>query len=94
MPYIKKENRPQLDEHIEKLAEVIKKLSAEQDGDTGFAGLLDYSCTRLALKVIPTRRYWVIALITGVFKNIADEFYRRYGVPYEDEQIKKNGDVY
>lgn len=38
-------------------------------------------------------RYWIIATVTGVFKNIADEFYRRLGVPYEDKQIAKNGDV-
>lgn len=50
--------------------------------------------TRLILKVIPDRRYWTIALITGVVHNVLDEFYRRYGVPYEDEQIQKNGDVY
>ena len=30
----------------------------------------------------------------GVFKNIADEFYRRYAVPYEDEKIAEHGDVY
>ena len=28
------------------------------------------------------------------FSNIADEFYRRFASPYEDEQITKNGDVY
>jgi len=94
MPYIKKEYRPELDKHIEEIAEAIKKMAAEEGYDGAFAGFLNYTCTRLALKVIPARRYWAIALITGVFKNIADEFYRRYGAPYEEEQIKKNGDVY
>jgi len=94
MPYIKKEYRPELDKHIEEIAEAIKKAAVEQGYDGAFAGFLNYTCTRLALKVIPARRYWAIALITGVFKNIADEFYRRYGAPYEEEQIKKNGDVY
>lgn len=94
MPYIAQKDRPQLDEHIDKLAEEIKKMAGTYGYDGAFAGLMNYSCTRLALKVIPARRYWSIALITGVFKNIADEFYRRYGVPYEDEQIKKSGDVY
>jgi hypothetical protein len=92
MPYIKQYSRALLDAHIEILAHHIKALSC--DDDKVFAGLLNYTCTRLALDVIPARRYWAIALVTGVFKNIADEFYRRYGVPYEDEQIEKNGDVY
>lgn len=29
-----------------------------------------------------------------VFRNFADEFYRRVGIPYEDENIAANGDVY
>jgi len=95
VPYIAQKHRPRLDEHIEKLAEEIKKIAEEEgDKEVSFAGLLNYACTRLALKVIPGRRYWAIALITGVFKNIADEFYRRYGVPYEEEKIQQNSDVY
>jgi phosphoserine phosphatase len=38
-------------------------------------------------------RYWLIAIITGTFKNIADEFYRRIGIPYENGKIIENGDV-
>jgi hypothetical protein len=56
--------------------------------------LLNYACTRVALGVIPERRYASIALVSGVLHNIADEFYRRYAVPYEDQKIKDNGDVY
>lgn len=94
MPYIKQEDRPQLDIHVDALAEEIKKTAAKYGYDGAFAGLMNYACTRLALKVNPARRYWTIALISGVFRNIADEFYRRYAAPYEDEQIKNNGDVY
>ena len=94
MPYIAQKDRPALDAHIDALAAQITAVAVEYGYDGAFAGLMNYSCTRLALKVIPARRYWSIAIITGVFKNIADEFYRRYGVPYEDEQIAKNGDVY
>ena len=94
MPYIAQKDRPELDQHIDALAGAIKAAAASYGYDGAFAGLLNYSCTRLALRIIPARRYWVIALVTGTFKNIADEFYRRFGVPYEDEQIAKNGDVY
>lgn len=94
MPYIAQKDRPELDAHIDALAEAIKKSAASYGYDGAFAGLMNYSCTRLALKVIPARRYWTIALISGVFKNVGEEFYRRYAAPYEDEQIKKSGDVY
>ena len=94
MPYIKQELRPRLDEHIEALASEIKKIAEEQNDQHAVTGLLNYSCTRLGLKVIPEKRYWAIALIAGVFRNIGDEFYRRHAAPYEDEQIQKNGDVY
>lgn len=93
MPYIKPVDRTKLDKLISELATEIKALAKGYAYDGAFAGLLNYSCTRLAMQVIPARRYWVIALVTGVFKNIADEFYRRFGVPYEDEQIVANGDV-
>ena len=94
MPYIKQELRPRLDTHIEALAGEIKKIAEEQNDQYAVAGLLNYACTTLGLKVIPEKRYWAIALIAGVFRNIGDEFYRRYAAPYEDEQIQKNGDVY
>ena len=94
MPYIALKDRPGLDTRIDLLAEQITDIAKSYGYDGAFAGLLNYSCTRLALKVIPARRYWAIAMVMGVFKNIADEFYRRFGVPYEDEQIQKNGDVY
>jgi len=95
MPYIKKKYKPAIDEKIGELVDVIKA-AASQEGDynTAFPGFLNYTCTRLALKLIPARRYWAIAMVSGVFSNIADEFYRRLAAPYENEQIAKNGDVY
>lgn len=92
MPYIKQEQRKELDNTINELASKIKSLS-EKD-KTAFAGLLNYACTKLAIQTIPEKRYWAIAATTGALRNAAEEFYRRYGVPYEDEMIKTNGDVY
>jgi hypothetical protein len=94
VPYIPPELRPGLDLHIAALAEAINSTAAELDGDAAYAGLLNYACTTLALKTMPTRRYWAIATTSGVLANIADEFYRRLAAPYEDEQIARNGDVY
>ena len=97
MPYISPKDRKQLDPFIDDLAEKIVEESKKYDYDAAFAGLLNYSCTRLALKVIKIHfgkiRYWIIATVTGVFKDVSDEFYRRLGSPYEDKQIEKSGDV-
>lgn len=95
MPYIVPKDREKLDPLIDQLAEQLVGQSKEYDG--AFAGLLNYTCTRLALKVVRLRfgkmRYWMLAIVTGTFKNMADEFYRRVGIPYENKQIIKSGDV-
>jgi uncharacterized protein DUF6899 len=97
MPYIAPKGRKKFDALIDQLAEYIVAEAKEYNYDGAFAGLLNYTCTRLALKIVRMQfgkmRYWLIAIVTGTFKNIADEFYRRVGVPYENKQIAKNGDV-
>lgn len=91
MPYISPLHRHELDTHIENLAQAIKGLCKEK---TDFAGLLNYSCTRLITLVLPELKYWSVALVVGICNNIADEFYRRVGTHYEDTKISENGDVY
>ncbi len=97
MPYIPVEQRKSCDGLIDELAGKIVGLAQESGADGAFAGLLNYACTRLALQIVRGRfgpmRYWLIAILTGTFKNIADEFYRRLAVPYEDRQLAKSGDV-
>ena len=97
MPYIPAEQRKACDALIDELAGRIVWLAQESGSDGAFAGPLNYACTRLALQVARRHsgplRYWLIALLTGVFHNIADEFYRRLAAPYEDRQQAKNGDV-
>jgi hypothetical protein len=97
MPYISQDQRQLLDPLIDKLAWQIVQEAKAMEYDGAFAGLLNYTCTRLALKVVRQQfgamRYWIIALLTGTFKNIGDEFYRRIALPYENRQIEKSGDV-
>ena len=97
MPYIAQKGRTQFDPIIDALAERIVAEAKAEGNDAAFAGLLNYSCTRLALQVVRLQfgamRYWLIALVTGTFQNIAQEFYRRVGIPYEEKQIEKSGDV-
>ncbi|MDI6852036.1 MAG: hypothetical protein QME75_00325 [Deltaproteobacteria bacterium] len=96
MPYIAGD-RKELDGLIDRLAETIARRAGEGDSAAAFAGLLNYVCTRLALKVVRLKfgamRYWLIAVVTGVFTNIADEFYRRVAVPYENKQLARHGDI-
>ncbi|MFA6603337.1 MAG: hypothetical protein WCT10_00680 [Patescibacteria group bacterium] len=97
MPYIDAAKRERFDPLIDRLAEEIAATAGSDEHEAAFAGYLNYACTRLALKVVRLRfhriRYWLIALLSGTFRNVADEFYRRLAAPYEDKQIKKNGDV-
>lgn len=97
MPYISPKHRQELDVLIDQLAARIVKEAQAYEYEGAFAGLLNYTCTRLALKVVRLRfgkmRYWLIAMITGTFTNIAQEFYRRVGVPYENQQMARSGDV-
>ena len=97
MPYIPRPDRVSLDPLIDELARQIVERANVAGGDAAYAGILNYTCTRLAMKVIKLKfgkmRYWIIATTVGVFHNVADEFYRRMGVPYENVQISKSGDV-
>lgn len=97
MPYIAPEDRKGLDDAIDALAERLVARAKADGHDAAFAGLLNYSVTRLALGVVRRRfgamRYWIIAAVTGAFANASAEFYRRVGIPYEERQIAKNGDV-
>lgn len=97
MPYIADKDRKALDPTIELLARQIAAISRGYGYDGAFAGILNYACTTLAMRVarelFGKMRYWVIAIVTGTFKNIADEFYRRVASPYEDKQIAKSGDI-
>jgi hypothetical protein len=97
MPYIAPKSRENLDPLIDQLADKIVAEAKQAGYESAFSGLLNYTCTRLALKIVRTQfgkmRYWLIATVTGVFKNVGDEFYRRVGTPYEEKQIEKNTDV-
>jgi len=97
MPYIPEKDRPSLDPEINALAEKIVKVHKEYGYDGAFAGLLNYSVTRviclILLKAFERPRYFHSPLIRGTLKDIGDELYRRVFVEYEEIQTEKNGDV-
>lgn len=94
MPYIKQEYRPRLDPHIKALADEIKKMSKEGGEEHAFAGLLDYSFTKLILQTLPEQRYWAYTLVEGMLNGLSKEFNRRIVAPFEDTQKKQRGDIY
>ena len=81
MPYIKQEERKNLDQH---LAFAWQDLSA---------GQMNYMITGLVKRWIGDPSYTKIATMTGVLENVKQEMYRRLASPYEDAKIAENGDV-
>lgn len=81
MPYIRPDQR--YEEHF-------PEFGADSVGE------LNYQLT-LVCKAYMTREglsYGTINDIVGALESAKLEFYRRIAVPYEDEKIKENGDVY
>jgi hypothetical protein len=98
MPYISQSCRAKLNGRIEDLANSIVSECVEDGDEFVYAGCLNYAITRLALLVIKNLfgtglRYWNVALLTGVFHNVNQEFYRRLASPFENKKIISNGDV-
>jgi hypothetical protein len=86
VPYIAAEERPALDALVDALAAEI--------GSDGYEGRLNYAITRLCLGVMPELRYKQLNALVGVLECSKQELYRRLAAPYEDEQARRNGDVY
>lgn len=98
MPYIQSANRNAIDPHIETLAKAINTASKDNLEDLELSGNLNYAITKLVTRLIVLRynkvRYEAICKMTGVLKNVSDEFYRRVAVPYEERKKSLNGDVF
>ncbi|MGZ4518811.1 MAG: DUF6899 family protein [Mycobacteriaceae bacterium] len=59
-------------------------------------GELNFQLTSLAIEYLRRHglSYSTINDVLGAFDGAAREFYRRVAVPYEDDCISANGDVY
>lgn len=96
MPYITQDRRKLLDPSVEALQKKLGELSPRSTGKApkGMEGDLNYVISRLiGAAFLNDTRYHTIARVTGVLDNVKAEFYRRLGVPYENEAIEKNGDI-
>ncbi|MEK7076111.1 MAG: hypothetical protein AAB941_00395 [Patescibacteria group bacterium] len=87
MPYIKKNQRPEIDKLLKPLAEYMASLPVEEQD-----GSLNYAITKLIHQIYP-KKYFHLNRALGVLSAITLELYRRVAGPYEDEKIKENGDV-
>lgn len=85
MPYIKQDERPTLYTGVSDLIKHVKT-----------SGQLNYVITVLCQKFLEKtdKKYEDYNKIMGVLECAKQEFYRRAVVPYEEEKIKLNGDVY
>ncbi len=86
MPYIKQEDRDDLDGCLNALG---------RKSFIGNVGELNYAITKLCLGYLgPQPRYIDFNDVLGVLTAVTQELYRRKVAPYEDKKIIENGDVY
>ena len=87
MPYIKPNQRPDIDKLLNPFIEHLKSLPVEdQDGS------LNYAITKILKHVYP-QKYFHLNRALGVLSAVTHEFYRVAIGPYEDTKIKENGEV-
>lgn len=93
MPYIKQEQRVQVDTQIKELANSI--LNTIGDDKTQCAGVLNYAITKLLSEVytLDKVRYNDLNEIIGMFECSKHEFYRMVAAPYENLKLLENGSV-
>ena len=93
MPYIKQEQRVQVDAQIKELANSI--LNTIGDDKTQRAGVLNYTITKLLSEVytLDEVRYNDLNEIIGMFECCKHEFYRMAAAPYENLKRLENGSV-
>jgi len=74
----------------------IKKEDRDNLTSPNNVGELNYMMSILAIDYLKNKglSYSTINDIIGVFECAKNEFYRRVAVPYEEEKIKTNGDIY
>jgi len=85
MPYIESKRREELEEVLNVM---IKNGVTASTGDINYI-LFSY-CNRI---VSPVASYHAYKMYLAELNEAMHEIRRRFLVPYEDEKIKKNGDI-
>ena len=96
MPYIKDRDRAHLACAIE-MNWVARISNAIQSVPSGkIKGALNYVLCRITLATMKPKSGWSYTSLSdavSVLRDAADEIERRMMAPYEDEAIRKNGDL-
>lgn len=97
MPYIRSDQRLELDQQIIMLLYALNMLHLN-DGDdhTKKDGSLNYIITKLLSESLQldNPKYHKFNTAIGILECAKMELYRRLIASYEDEKIKENGDVF
>jgi hypothetical protein len=104
MPYVPKDDRPELDKLSKQLAEGIAGVAKKYKYKGACLGEMNYAITRL-IQHLPRAlmetgeasselRYWMQAGMYGVLLDVILEHKVRVNQSYEITQIKKSGDCY
>jgi len=91
MPYIKEERREKIFESRGVLE--FDKINIDEIENSGE---LNYAITEVLKNFVNGcgRNYKTLNEVVGVLECVKQEFYRRVVVPYENEKIEENGDIY
>jgi len=92
MPYVKKDNRKELQTTLDDLVSILHNLE-DKSGNTSRAGNLNYIVTYLINEMYPVNKYSELNDAVGFLECCKLELYRRRVGPYEDVAIKNNGDM-
>ena len=88
MPYISRKDRGKYQNILTELASLIPQDRMQRPGH------INYIVSLLLEKVYGNQmRYADHNEVIGVINCIAEEFYRRKTVPYEDKKIEEEGDL-
>lgn len=91
MPYIKQDDRKQLDTAVRGLMWALRNGGTTENID----GRINYAFTRILKDLYDADKpsYYNMNKAIGVLECIKLEFYRRITAPYEDKKIEENGDL-
>lgn len=89
MPYIHQDRRLTINLDVQEVINTLEELGYKK-------GDLNYVITKLVQYYVKYhgKRYDTLSDVTGVLNDVKTEFERRVVVPYEDNKIIENGDVY